>query len=156
MTYIFSGMSSAEAQAFRAGALDAYDNPPEREVSSGTGVPCRHCMKIVPKGAGVLVFAYRPFDTLHPYAETGPIFLCADDCSAPPKAEMPEVLKVSPDYLIKGYTANQRIKYGTGAIVPQGEADAKLNALLDDPELAFVDIRSAKNNCWLARVTRSD
>ena len=156
MTYIFSGMSSHEAQAFRAGALDAYDDPPELEISSGTGVPCRHCMKIVPKGKGVLVFAYRPFDTLHPYAETGPIFLCEAECSAPSKTEVPEVLKVSPNYLIKGYTANQRIKYGTGAIVPQPDTDAKLNELLDDPELAFVDIRSAKNNCWLARVTRSD
>ena len=155
MSYLISGMSSQKARSYRTGALDAYDNAPELETSSGTGVPCRHCLKIVPEGEGVLVFAYRPFDTLHPYAETGPIFLCASECAAPSKTKLPEVLKASPEYLIKGYTADQRIKYGTGAIVPQAETDARLKELLQDPDLAFVDIRSAKNNCWLARVTRS-
>lgn len=156
MSYIISGMPTQQANAYRAGAPDAYGNAPEHGISSGTGVPCRHCMKIVPKGAGFIVFAYRPFDSLHPYAETGPVFLCEESCTAPQANAFPEVLTASPEYLIKGYTPDQRIKYGTGAIVPQSGTREKLDELLGMQELAFVDIRSAKNNCWLARVVRAD
>jgi hypothetical protein len=153
MTPILSGMPSDEAQAFRNGAKDVYGNVPEHQTSSGTGVPCRHCLKIIPKDAGVLVLAYRPFDGLHPYAETGPIFLCADECETT-RAVVPDVLTASPQYLIKGYTADQRIKYGTGAIVPQAEATTKIAELLEQSDLAFVDVRSASNNCWLMRAKR--
>ena len=64
------------------------------------------------------------------------------------------MLEASPEYLIKGYTSDERIKYGTGAIVPKENVTRKLSVLLADSNLAFVDIRSAKNNCWLTRVTR--
>lgn len=156
MTYIFSGMPTKEAEAFRTGALDAYGNPPERGVSSGSGVPCRHCMKIVPENEGYLVFAYRPFGALQPYAETGPVFICEANCAAPHKTNVPDVLNASPEYLIKGYTADERIKYGTGSIVAKENTGKKITELLRDDTLAFVDIRSAKNNCWLSRVARED
>ena len=68
---------------------------------------------------------------------------------------MPEVLGVSPEYLIKGYTADQRIKYGTGAIVPVAKTTDRLKELFSDAEVSFVDVRSAKNNCWLTRVKRA-
>ena len=155
MSHIFSGMSTQEANAYRTGALDAYGNPPEQGTSSGNGVPCRHCMKTVPKGEAFLVLAYRPFDGLHPYAETGPVFICKYACAAPDGFDMPDVLTISPQYLIKGYTADQRIKYGTGAIIAEAKTADRLDELFSDTELAFVDIRSAKNNCWLARVTRA-
>jgi len=142
------------ANAYRAGALDGYRNAPEQGVSSGTGVPCGHCLNIVPEGEGFLVVAHRPFSILQPYAETGPIFICQPDCSALSATEIPQVLEASPEYLIKGYTSNQRIKYGTGAIVPKENFTSKLSALLARSDLAFVDLRSAKNNCWLTRVTR--
>ena len=45
MTYIFSGLTRKTADAYRAGALDAYGNAAEHGVSIGTGVPCRHCLK---------------------------------------------------------------------------------------------------------------
>lgn len=154
MRYIISGMPTSEASYFRGGGVDAYGNIPETGTSDGSGVPCRHCLQMVPKGEGYLIFAYRPFGALQPYAETGPVFLCQRDCTAPPKDTLPGVLRASPDYLIKGYTPDERIKYGTGAIVAQDQITATFSALLRDDALAFVDVRSAKNNCWLARITR--
>ena len=71
------------ARAYQAGGCDAYGNPPERARSDGGGNPCRHCLRYIPKGADMLVLAHRPFPQTQPYAETGPVFLCADDCSAP-------------------------------------------------------------------------
>ncbi len=39
----FVSMPTGEALAFRAGATDANGQAPERHVSDGDGVPCRHC-----------------------------------------------------------------------------------------------------------------
>lgn len=151
----YTGMTKTEAEAYRRGAPDAYGNAPERLMSSGSGMPCRHCLDQVPAGTEALVLAHRPFDGLHAYTESGPVFLCADACSAPAVDTVPPNLGVSPDYLIKGYTADERIAYGTGAVVPQDRLEAEIAARLDDPALAFVDIRSARNNCWLMRATRA-
>ncbi|MEZ5754860.1 MAG: DUF1203 domain-containing protein [Paracoccaceae bacterium] len=70
------------ARAYQADGLDSYGLLPERRVSDGGGNPCRHCLRMIPAGAGMLVLAHRPFGALQPYAETGPIFLCADPCEA--------------------------------------------------------------------------
>ena len=56
--------------------------PPERKISDGDGVPCRHCLGYVEAGAPYLVLAYRPFPAPQPYAEVGPVFLHADPCPA--------------------------------------------------------------------------
>ena len=73
-TLRFIAMSTSEARHFQSGGADAYDLKPERRVSDGDGVPCRHCLKDVAVGEDYLVLAYRPFQVLQPYAETGADF----------------------------------------------------------------------------------
>lgn len=58
----------------RNGGPDDYAMPAEQTVSDGGGNPCRYCLDEVPKGVAMLICAARPFPTLQPYAETGPIF----------------------------------------------------------------------------------
>ena len=41
----FTSMSTGEARAYQAGALDANGQVPERHISDGDGVPCRHCQR---------------------------------------------------------------------------------------------------------------
>jgi len=155
MTLHFHGLDTETADALRAGAPDAYGHAAEYyDISTGSGAPCRHCLKNVPAGQGVLVLAWRPFSALQPYAETGPIFLCAEACESGAGAEVPASLTTSPDYLVKAYSADERIIYGTGAITPRKQIADRDATLLSDPKVAFVDVRSARNNCFLARVTR--
>lgn len=150
----FTGMSQEDADAFRNGAFDAYGNSPERMKSDGTA-PCRCCLKLIEAGSDMLVLAYRPFKDLQPYAETGPVFLCAEDCQAVVSSpDLPDVV-VSPEYLLKGYSSAERIVYGTGQITPKEDIAAYANALLAREDISFVDLRSAKNNCWHFRITRS-
>ncbi len=150
----FTALPTETANAYRAGAADAYGNAPERVISTGSGYPCRHCLHSAPEGTEMLLVAHRPFGALQPYAETGPIFLCAKGCEAPRSAGLPEVLTVSPDYLVKAYTADERILYGTGEVVPWPQLEEAIAKRLENPEVAFVDVRSARNNCWLARARR--
>lgn len=151
----YQPITSETADTLRKGGPDAYGNPAERAVSDGGGNPCRCCLSEVPKGAGMLIFAHRPFSDTQPYAETGPIFLCADDCTPWDGAGVPPILTNSPDYLVKAYTADERIKYGTGQITDAGDVPAYAAGLLDQPDIAFVDVRSARNNCYQLRITRA-
>ncbi len=141
------------ANALRAGGPDANGLPPERgAVASGHGEPCRHCLRNVPEGRQYLILAHRPFPAPQPYAETGPIFLCADECEAWPGDGVPPILASSSDYLLKGYTHAHRIVYGTGQIVGRTAVQSYAETLLSDPRVAYVDVRSARNNCFQLRI----
>jgi hypothetical protein len=53
---------------------------------------------------------------------------------------------------MRGYCSDERIVYGTGQIVPTDDIAAEAGALLDRPGIAFVDVRSASNNCFQCRI----
>ena len=133
MTHLtFHPLAADIVAALRAKGVDAYGLAPERAVSSGDGMPYRHCLGNIAQGAAMLILAHRPFGALQPYAETGPIFLCADDCPA---------------------FDDERICYGTGKIVPPALIMSYAVQLFEQGEIAFVDFRSASNNCFLTRIT---
>ncbi len=140
-------------RAYQSGGPDANGQTPERQVSDGGGNPCRHCLRMIPEGAGMLVLAHRPFPAPQPYAELGPIFLCADPCPPGGGAGMPAIL-ASPDYILRGYGADDRIVYGTGAVTPTAKIEGRAAQLLDDPRVAYVHVRSARNTCFQVRIDR--
>lgn len=155
MTIRYTPIPTDIVRAYQAGGRDANGQLPERKISEGGGNPCRHCLEMIPEGAEMLVLAHRPFPAPQPYAELGPIFLCADPCTAGGGAEaaLPEVLQ-SPDYILRGYGADDRIVYGTGAVVPTAEIPAEAEARLADPRVAYLHLRSARNNCFQLRIDR--
>ena len=74
------GISSDAVTHFRQQGRDANSQAPIELVSDGISNPCRHCLGLISKGDVMLLLAYRPFDELQPYAETGPIFLHKEGC----------------------------------------------------------------------------
>ena len=155
-TLRFIAMSTSEARHFQAGGADAYNLKPECRISDGDGVPCRHCLKDVGRGEDYLVLAYRPFPALQPYAETGPIFLHAKLCERVSDCEsIPPMLAKRKAHLIKGYGADDRIVYGTGQIVASGDLERQAAKVLDRPDVAYIHVRSALNNCYTCRSDRA-
>lgn len=150
-----TALPTDQVEAYRNGAPDGYGNPPERTISNGHGNPCRHCLTYIPKGAEMLVLAHRPFPETQPFAETGPIYLCAESCKRYEDSEnLPEALTDSPNYLIKGYGPDDRIVYGTGIITPQAQMHAAADDIFARDDVAYIHIRSALNNCYHARIDR--
>jgi Protein of unknown function (DUF1203) len=149
----FTPIPTEAARAYQAGAPDANGMAPEHHISDGDGTPCRHCLRVIPKGAGLLLLAYRPFPTPQPYAELGPIFLCSDACTAGGGAEPPEVLD-SPAYILRGYSAENRIVSGTGAVVALADVPDQAAHRFADTQVAYVHVRSASNNCFMCRIDR--
>lgn len=154
MTITFTAMPTDQARAYQAGGADAYGLPPERAVAEGGGNPCRHCLGLIPQGAAMLILAHRPFPGLQPYAETGPIFLCADPCAQGGGAGRPAIL-AAPDYILRGYSADHRIVYGTGAVVATERLAAEAEARFADRRVAYLHVRSARNNCFQCRIDRA-
>ncbi len=76
----FIALATETAHALQAGRPDANGQAPERQISDGSGLPCRHCLSDVAAGEPFLILAHRPFPEAQPYAETGPIFLHAEPC----------------------------------------------------------------------------
>lgn len=155
MTLHFTPLDPNFVAQIRAGGPDAYGLPAERKISDGVGTPCRSCLHDVPKGQDMLVLAARPFATLQPYAETGPIFLCADPCTPWEGDGVPPILATSPDYLLKAYGADDRIIYGTGRVVAQKDVTEYAETLFADGRVVYIDVRSARNNCFQTRMRRT-
>ncbi len=151
----FVAMQTREVRAHQHGAADAYGNPPERKVSDGSGIPCRHCLRHVAAGEDYLVLAYRPFASLQPYAETGPIFLHASECRRADDGDvLSPMFRDTPDYILRGYGADDRIVYGTGGVVPTHRICGRAHELLEREDVAYVHMRSARNNCYQLRIER--
>ncbi|OWV94225.1 hypothetical protein ATY81_12290 [Rhizobium sp. R72] len=150
----FSAMPTADAENLWNGGRDAYGFLPETMVSDGPGHPCRHCLKNIDDGEELLIFAYRPFPELQPYAETGPIFLHTQPCERYAAAEVPPPVLTSPDFIVRGYNAENRIVYGTGAVTLTPDIGSYAAQLLERTDIAYVHVRSARNNCYQCRIDR--
>jgi hypothetical protein len=155
MGHHYLPLPSDAVRRWQAGGPDDYGNPPERTVSDGSGNPCRHCLRDIPAGGGMLILALRPFSGLQPYAETGPVFLCADACPPhDPRNGAPPIVTERHKLLVKGYGRDERIVYGTGAIADCAGMDNHLERLFANAAVEFADLRSASNNCYFCRVVR--
>src|SRR5262245_16869230 len=156
MSIHYVALPTDRVRALQAGGADAYGMTPERRVSDGDGVPCRHCLQNIQAGADYLILAYRPFPQLQPYAETGPIFLHAEPCERASESDaMPEMYRGTPEHIVRGYGHDDRIVYGTGAVVPTDLIEGRAEALLERPDIAYLHMRSAKNNCYACRIERA-
>jgi hypothetical protein len=136
------------------GGLDANGQPCERSISTGKGTPCRHCLRQIDKGEEYLILSFRPFPTLQPYAEQGPIFLHASECGKGDcSGDIPTMLE-NPQYIVRGYDANDRIVYGTGSVTPTSRIQGYAAELFMNPNIAYLHVRSAANNCYQCRIDR--
>lgn len=155
MSLRYVALPTKDVRALQSGNPDANGQLPERQVSDGEGNPCRHCLKDIPKDAEMLVLSYRPFPDAQPYAEQGPIFLCADECERADEGMVqPEIFRETTRILVRGYGENNRIMYGTGTVVPMEEAEAAMGKIFENEGVAYVHMRSASNNCFQVRVER--
>lgn len=154
-TIQFHAMPTKDAESLWNGGTDAYGNRPDRLVSDGPGHPCRHCLQNIDEGHNLFVLAYRPFPSLQPYAETGPIFLHAEPCTRYAcDVALPPILS-SPDYIVRGYGADDRIVYGSGAVTPTEDIASRAESLLARDDIAYVHVRSARNNCYQCRIEKA-
>jgi hypothetical protein len=150
----FSALPTAEVAALQAGGPDANGQVPERHISDGNGIPCRHCLTRVKAGEPYLILAYRPFPSAQPYAETGPIFLHAEPCPRFSGDAIPENLTERPEFVMRGYDIRDRIVYETCTIVPGDSIRSEAERLLDDERVVYLHVRARTSTCYQCRIDR--
>jgi hypothetical protein len=154
MKLAIRGIRTDQVDRLRRGGSDANGQPALTRAAQGVANPCRHCLELIREGDEKLVLAYRPFDSLQPYAEVGPIFLHAAACERYESESLPGWFDYMDPAIIRGYGSDEWIRYDTGHVVPGVELTAACRAILSDPTIEFVHIRS-KFNCFQCRVDRS-
>lgn len=147
------GISTEACARIWDGGLDANGQQALVRIAEGPANPCRHCLRLIPAGEQKLVLAYRPFDTLQPYAETGPIFLHAEPCERYQAETVPAWFDFLDPAIVRGYGRDHWIRYETGSIVRGSEITNACRKILGDGDVAYVHVRS-KFNCFQCRVDR--
>ncbi len=147
------GIATEVFERIRCGGPDANGQPAVRRIAEGLANPCRHCLGLIAEGDGKLVLAYRPFTALQPYAETGPIFLHEAACERYERASLPPWFEFLDPAVLRGYGADDWIRYETGDVVPGMELGEACQRILGDATIAYVHIRS-KYGCFQCHVDR--
>ncbi|RUX35208.1 DUF1203 domain-containing protein, partial [Mesorhizobium sp. M4A.F.Ca.ET.050.02.1.1] len=61
----------------------------------------------------------------------------------------------SSDYIVRGYGRNDRIVYGSGGVIPTVGIAARAETLFERDDIAYIHVRSARNNCYQCRIERA-
>ena len=91
---------------------------------------------------------------MHPYAETGPIFLHVKFCKRYESDVLPAWFAYLQPAIIRGYDHDDWIMYETGNVVNGSDLAAECVKILSNERVAYVHIRS-KFNCFQCRVDRA-
>jgi hypothetical protein len=148
-----SGIPTEFVRRIRAGGADANGQSAVMRKAEDASNPCRHCLGLIAQGEDKLVLSYRPFGSLQPYAETGPIFLHSADCSRYETDALPSWFKYLQPALVRGYDSSDWIVYETGSVVSGQDLDAACRSILEREDVEYVHVRS-KFNCFQCRVDR--
>jgi Protein of unknown function (DUF1203) len=120
-------------------------------VDSPGSSPCRHCLSWAQPGERVILFPYAAIPSGHPYSETGPIFVHAHECERYSATnEYPNDFRNG--RVFRGYDS----KYNMidARVVNGSEPEVAIETLFQDPDIAFVDVRSLTRGCFTFRVHR--
>jgi hypothetical protein len=154
MQLVVRGLDTEMVDHIRRGGPDANGQVALTRVAEGVANPCRHCLALIAEGDTTLVLSYRPFATLQPYAETGPIFLHERACERYESGALPGWFAYMDPAIVRGYGSDDWIRYETGQVVPGAEIEQACRRILADETIAYVHIRS-KYNCFQCRVDRA-
>ena len=145
---VSSEIADAARRAVKAGAVDHA----LITVDSPESSPCRHCLRWAQPGERVILFPYTAIPSGHPYSETGPIFVHANDCQRYSSTnEYPADFRNG--RVFRAYDLN----YNTidAQVVDGSEPEVVIESLLRNPDTAFVDVRSVTRGCFTFRVQRA-
>jgi|SRR5882672_2424457 len=140
-------IAEAARHAVEAGASDHAIVSADSPESS----PCRHCLRWAQRGERVILFPYAAIPSGHPYSEMGPIFVHADECQR---------YSVTNEYpadfrngrVFRAYDAKYKII--DAQIMNGSEPEVVIESLFQNPDTAFVDVRSVTHGCFTFRVQR--
>ena len=143
-----SEIADAARRVVKAGAADHA----LITVDSAESSPCRHCLRWAQPGERVILFPYTAIPSGHPYSETGPIFVHANECQRYSSTnEYPADFRDG--RVLRAYDSNYNII--DAQVVNGSEPEVVIESLFQNADTAFVDVRSVTRGCFTFRVQRA-
>lgn len=145
-------LSTEIADAARRAADGGASDHAVIAADSVTGYPCRHCLRWALPGERMILFPFAAIPAGRPYAESGPIFVHAKPCQSYSKTrEYPEPFRNG--RVLRAYNSKQNMI--DAEVVNGNEPEAIIEKFLQNPETAFVHVRSVSHGCYTMQVERA-
>jgi len=153
-TLTVHAIDPARLDAVRAAGIDEFGNPFTSYDASGQGEPLRCCLRGAAVDESIALISYAPFETPSPWREVGPVYVHADQCTGyDTGSELPTQLRTGPR-LLRTYRADATMNYAHNTLVADGEdIEATVTALLAEPDVARVHVRTVLPQCFLYEIT---
>ena len=150
---VVSAIDPARLAAIRDGGVDDGGNAVVAFAAEGWE-PLRCCLTIADPSHSIALIAYTPLTTRSPWTETGPVFVCAQECGGyRTPNELPERLRTGPK-ILRTYRADGTLDYDHITQVPEGvDIGDELVRLLDQPDVAIVHVRAVLAQCFAYSVS---
>jgi hypothetical protein len=148
-----SAIDPTRLATIRTSGRDDNDNPVVAHNAEGWE-PLRCCLTIAEAGHPIALIAYTPLTTRSPWTETGPVFICAEECSGyEADHELPARQRTGPK-ILRTYRADGTLNYDHITLVADGvDIGDQLVALLDQPDVSIVHVRAVLAQCFAYSVT---
>lgn len=151
MTYRIEGLDPARFAdidaLLAAGAIRLHADAPG-------AYPCRIMLEDAEPGEPVLLLNFVSADVATPFRASHAIFIREGAVTAPRyDGSIPPFLDRR-TLSLRGFDGAGMLR--AAQVAASGEADAGIRGLLDDSEIAYVDVHNAAWGCFLARADRND
>lgn len=152
MTFHVEAIPAGRLRTIRTRGEDGLGNRLRPRPADG-GELLRCCLRPAAPAEPIGLIGYRPSDLGGPYAETGPVFVHAEECPGylEPTA-YPEGFRTRRQ-IFRAYGPDGRIV--DAEIVEGTDAEAAIERMLARPEVDRIDSRNVTYGCYMFRVARA-
>jgi Protein of unknown function (DUF1203) len=153
MTYRIEGLNRSDfASLFAMSAAELSDQGAVRVTADGPGFPCRISLEDAQAGETLILLNYTSHDVATPYRSRYAIYVREQATRPSPFVDRtPPVFDGRPLGL-RAFDSGGMLR--DAALALPGEADEKIRALFDNPEIAYIHAHNAAHGCFSARIER--
>ncbi|HEY1581695.1 MAG TPA: DUF1203 domain-containing protein [Chthoniobacterales bacterium] len=151
-TYRIVPLPTEVAEHARANARAGASDHVIVTADAAKSYPCRHCLQWAAPGEELVLFPFTTIGPGKPYAETGPIFVHAGACERYRATdEFPGEFREGRS--IRGYDAAENMI--AGEVINGSGPEEVIDRLLENPQIAFLQVRSASRGCYTFGIERA-
>jgi hypothetical protein len=120
---------------------------------AGDDAPCRHCLRIISKQAGRILFPYDHFTGVETLPQPGPVYIHAGSCLRfPENGGFPDELRTSPR-TVEAYARGRRLL--AQEYVGDGRFEPVIEKLFAHSDVDYLQVNSTTAGCFTFRVERA-
>jgi Protein of unknown function (DUF1203) len=153
MTYRIEGLKPADfAPLFGLADAELAEREMVRVVADGPGFPCRITLADAPAGEPLILLNYTSHDVATPYRSSYAIYVRERAVDARSFIDTPPPVFESRPLGLRAFGADGMLRDAVLAL--PGQADEKIRALFDNPDIAYIHAHNAAYGCFSAKVER--